>query len=144
MITKISLYGRIRILNLNRPRSTTSFILIGWEACDKTKPTGSAFHGRIDRLVGLVVKTFASREADPGFESRLRRDFAGSSHASNLKNWHWSGYPARHLALQGQCWDWLARCQYIVTGWDGEFKLQLLSQCGSTYVCVSRSVSEIH
>ena len=28
-----------------------------------------------DRLVGLVVKAAASRAEDPGFESRLRRDF---------------------------------------------------------------------
>ena len=28
-----------------------------------------------DRLVGLVVKASASRTEDPGFESRLRRDF---------------------------------------------------------------------
>ena len=32
----------------------------------------------VDRLAGLVVK-------DPGFESRLRRDFSGSSHTSDLK-----------------------------------------------------------
>ena len=30
-----------------------------------------------DRLVGLVVKASASRAEDPGFESRLRRDFFG-------------------------------------------------------------------
>ena len=30
-----------------------------------------------DRLVGLVVKASASRAQDPGFESRLRRDFFG-------------------------------------------------------------------
>ena len=30
-----------------------------------------------DRLVGLVVKASASRAGDPGFESRLRRDFFG-------------------------------------------------------------------
>ena len=30
-----------------------------------------------DRLVGLVVKASASRVEDPGFESRLRRDFFG-------------------------------------------------------------------
>ena len=30
-----------------------------------------------DRLVGLVVKASASRTEDPGFESRLRRDFSG-------------------------------------------------------------------
>ena len=29
------------------------------------------------RLVGLVVKTHASGAEDPGFESRLRRDFSG-------------------------------------------------------------------
>ena len=28
-------------------------------------------------LVGLVVKASASRAEDPGFESRLRRDFSG-------------------------------------------------------------------
>ena len=31
----------------------------------------------LDRLVGLVVKASASRAEDPGFESRLRRDFSG-------------------------------------------------------------------
>ena len=30
-----------------------------------------------NRLVGLVVKASASRAEDPGFESRLRRDFCG-------------------------------------------------------------------
>ena len=30
-----------------------------------------------DRLFGLVVKTSTSRAEDPGFESRLRRDFSG-------------------------------------------------------------------
>ena len=29
-----------------------------------------------DRLVGLVVKASTSRAEDPGFESRLRRDFS--------------------------------------------------------------------
>ena len=29
------------------------------------------------RLVGLVVKASATRAEDPGFESRLRRDFPG-------------------------------------------------------------------
>ena len=36
-------------------------------------------------LVGLVVKASALRTEDPGFESRLRRDFSGSSHTSDLK-----------------------------------------------------------
>ena len=39
------------------------------------------------RLVGLVVKASASGAEDPEFESesRLRRDFSGSSHTSDLK-----------------------------------------------------------
>ena len=37
------------------------------------------------RLGGLVVKASASGAEDPGFESRLRRDFSGSSHTSDLK-----------------------------------------------------------
>ena len=39
-----------------------------------------------DRLVGLGVKESTSRAEDPGFESRLRRDFSGTSHTSDLKN----------------------------------------------------------
>ena len=39
----------------------------------------------IYRFVGLVVKASALRAEDPGFESRLRRDFSGSSHTSDLK-----------------------------------------------------------
>ena len=35
------------------------------------------------RLAGLVVKASASGAEDPGFESRLRRDFSGSSHTSD-------------------------------------------------------------
>ena len=52
-----------------------------------------------DRLVGLVVEASASRAEDPGFESRLRRDFFGVESYQWLKNWHSSGYPARSLAL---------------------------------------------
>ena len=33
---------------------------------------------KADRLVGLVVKASASGAEDPGFESRLRRDFFGA------------------------------------------------------------------
>ena len=51
------------------------------------------------RLVGLVVKVFASRAEDPGFESRLCRDFSGVESNQWLQNWHSSGYPARRLAL---------------------------------------------
>ena len=37
------------------------------------------------RLVGLVVNVPASRAEDAGFESRLRRDFSGSSHTIDVK-----------------------------------------------------------
>ena len=38
------------------------------------------------QFTGLVVKASASGAEDPGFESRLRRDFfGGSSHTSDLK-----------------------------------------------------------
>ena len=40
---------------------------------------------RDDRIVGLVFKASASRAEDPGFESRLRWDFSGDSHTSDLK-----------------------------------------------------------
>ena len=41
-----------------------------------------------DRLLGLVVKAFASREDNSGLESVFQRDFSRSSHTSDLKNWH--------------------------------------------------------
>ena len=37
------------------------------------------------RLVGLVVKASASGAEDSGFESRLPRDFSGSSRTSDFK-----------------------------------------------------------
>ena len=37
------------------------------------------------RLVGLVVTASASGAEDAGFESRLHRDFSGSSHSSDFK-----------------------------------------------------------
>ena len=45
--------------------------------------------------------------------------------------------------IQGQHWDWLAWCQYTVTGRDW-FDLPLLSCCGSKYNCLSRLVPVIH
>ena len=60
-----------------------------------------------------------SRTEDPGFKSRLRQDFSGSSYQW-LKNWNSNGYPARRPALQGQRWDWFAWCQYIQ--WLGELE----------------------
>ena len=38
-----------------------------------------------DSHVGLVVKASASGAEDPGFESRLLRDFPGSSRTSDFK-----------------------------------------------------------
>ena len=46
---------------------------------------GTEVYGSRDSLVGLVVKASTSGAEDPGFESRLRRDFSGSSHASDLQ-----------------------------------------------------------
>ena len=44
-------------------------------------------------------KASASWAKDPGFESHLRRDFFGVESYQWLKNWHYSGYPGRRLAL---------------------------------------------
>ena len=38
-----------------------------------------------NHLVGLMAKVSASRAEDPGFESRLRRDFFWVDHTSDLK-----------------------------------------------------------
>ena len=69
-----------------------------------------------DRLVGLVVKASASRVEDPRFESRLRQDFFGSSHSSDLK----TDTPVATLpgawCYRGLQWDWSVWCQYTVTG----------------------------
>ena len=43
------------------------------------------WHVQLDHFVGLVVKASASRAEDPEFESRLRLDFSGSSHTSDLQ-----------------------------------------------------------
>ena len=51
------------------------------------------------RLVGLVVKTSASRAEDPGFESRLRWSFSGSSPTSDFK----IGTP---VATLSGAWRW--------------------------------------
>ena len=55
---------------------------------------------------------------------------------------HSTGHPVRRLALQGQRLNWLAQCQYTVTGLDSKFDLQLLSRCGSTGTRLIRSVAE--
>ena len=74
----------------------------------RTKKLGlppSASH----RLVDLVVKASASGAEDPGFESRLRRDFSGSSHTSDLK----MGTP---VATLPEAWRYRVSAG---TGWPG-------------------------
>ena len=55
--------------------------LVGWSVplarCVSVFVRQSVCLSSLDRLVGLVVKASASRAEDPGFESRLRRDFFG-------------------------------------------------------------------
>ena len=50
-----------------------------------------------------------------------------STAAIPWQQWFSSGNSARRLAVQGECEDWLARCQYTVTGWEGKFDQQVLS-----------------
>ena len=45
----------------------------------------NSHHPNHHRLAGLVRKASDSGAEDPGFESRLRRDFSWSSHTSDLK-----------------------------------------------------------
>ena len=97
-----------------------------------------------------MVKTSALRGEDPGFEFRLCWDFSRVESYQWLQNWHSSGYPARHLALKGQCWDWLS-CVSIL--WLGEMESWIcnLWKVGSAtsisvwqHAKLSRSVPEIH
>ena len=62
-----------------------------------------------DRFDGLAVKVSTSGVEDPGFESRLRRDFSGLSHTSDLK----SGTP---LATLPGAWHYRVSAG---TGWPG-------------------------
>ena len=73
----------------------------------------SALASAPGRLVGLVVKASASGAEDPGFESRLRRDFSGSSHTSDLK----IGTP---VATQPGSW------YYRVSAWTGRPGVSIL------------------
>ena len=56
---------------------TVSQVLSGGSNCQ--------FPQVLDHLAGLVVKASTSGAEDPGFESRLRRDYSGSRHTSDLK-----------------------------------------------------------
>ena len=64
-----------------------------------------------DDFVGLVVKASDLRAEDPGW------GFSGSSHTSDFK----IDTPVATLPStwqkKGQWWDWLAQCQYTVSGW---------------------------
>ena len=116
------------------------------EVCRVTWTTLALLHIVVVAVVVVVVlccrslvQGSVSRVAVPRFDSRSRRgDFSGSSHTSGLK------IDTPVATLPGQHWDWLARCQYIVTGLGRKFDLQLLSRCGRQYICQSRSVPEIH
>ena len=56
------------------------------EPTNTSVPTGEKLVVSIgNRLIGLVVKAFASRAADLAFDSRLRGFFSGMSHTSDLK-----------------------------------------------------------
>ena len=60
--------------------------------------------------------------------TEIARGFPRVESYQRLTNWH-------PVATLGQSWDWLARCQYTVSGWNRKFDLQLLSQSGSMYNC---------
>ena len=62
-----------------------------------------------DHLIGLVVKMSALRAENPGFESRWRRDFSGSSHTTDLNN----GTP---VATLPGAWHYRVSAG---TGWPG-------------------------
>ena len=61
-----------QLILINKPQDPLTFYSRSW----RTTIT--------HRLIGLVVKASASRAEDPGFDSRLRRDFSWSSHTSDL------------------------------------------------------------
>ena len=63
----------------------------------------------VNRLVGQVVNAFAPKAEIPDFESRLRRDFSGSSHTSDLK----IGTP---VATLPGVWRYRVSAE---TGWPG-------------------------
>ena len=57
-----------------------------------------AFQAR-HRPVGLVVRRLPRERKVPGSNPAYAGIFSGSSHISDLKHWHSTGYPARRLAL---------------------------------------------
>ena len=78
--------------SLNNDKPPTSIIQMLMNTLTNTPPHHYRLGGIVvtrprssDRLDGLVVMASASRAEDPGFESRLCRDFSGSSHTSDSK-----------------------------------------------------------
>ena len=78
-------------------------------------------------------KASASRAEGPGFESRLWRDFFGVESYQWLKTLVLQWLPCQAPGVIGSALGLVGPVSvYCVTGWDGKFDLQLLSQCGST------------
>ena len=102
MQEKVSAYQKIFKLNSSmlKTASTTCTVLI---------PEHARCLAPLDRLIGLVVKASTLRAADPGFESRLRRDFSRSSHTIDLE----IGTP---LATLPDAWCYRVS---VGTGWPG-------------------------
>ena len=84
-------------------------------------------HVVTDHFAGLVVKASASGAEDPGFESRLRRDFSVSSHASDLKKLALQWLPCQAPGIIGSALGLVGPVS--VYDW---VRQKLLSQCGST------------
>ena len=89
-------------------------------------------------------KASASRAEDPGFESRLRRDFFGGQVIPVTQKLALQWLPCQAPGVIGSELGLVGPVSVCVTGWGRKFDLQLLSQCGSTKSCLSRSVPEIH
>ena len=62
--------------------------------------TNSSTNHQTDSLAQWL-RASASRKADPGFESRLRRDFSGSSHTSDLKQLAFQWLPCQAPGVIG-------------------------------------------
>ena len=96
-------------------------------------------------LAGLVVKAFASRAADWVRSPHSPWGLSESSHTDDLK----IDTPVANLpgAWRYKVSDWIGWSGVSIL-WPGEIEslidLQLLSQRGSTYTCLWRSVPEIY
>ena len=75
VMTTLALVFGQPVIRLNR----------GHNSCPRSFGQSEILFNLCHRLVGLVVKASASRAEGPGYESRFRRDFSGSSHTSDFK-----------------------------------------------------------